>query len=197
MNATPFWIDGDYDRANADTGTSSRYGNYLRQHDRAFTEIWYDDPAVEFAAIAWRVATGPIMAPPLVRRHSRIAAASVTRSDWNGELIADVNLISPRPQALANARTASGTWYHDQRLNAWDEYEGVSEQDLVRGAFMLTEVRLLWQLPAGTAPALTEVPAAGLIRYRACTSAVTALVRALNREVAPVLERLENGGGAR
>ncbi|MEU3455610.1 hypothetical protein ABZ671_18715 [Micromonospora sp. NPDC006766] len=187
----PFWLDWDYDRRNADTGTKSRYGNYLYQHDKSFRDIWTDDPSVEFARIAWRVATGPIMSPPLVRSHPRIMDVSLTRSDWNGEMTADVRLVSHRPQPLGNAKTADGAYYRDYRLNAWDEYEGIGEDDLTRSSYLLTEVRLLWQLPAGKLPTITEVPTGSDAIFRQAVECLDVLVWALNREVAPVIEQLE------
>jgi hypothetical protein len=196
----PFWFDWDYDRTNADTGTKSRYGNYLNSRTHLFAEIaelGYDDPSVEFATLAWRVATGPIMAPPLVASHPRIMDVDVSRSNWNGEMIADVRLVSPRPQPLANARTAGGGYYYDYRRGAWDEYEGIGEQDLTRNAYLLTEVRLLWQLPVGTLPKVTEVPTRGAALYTQAVECLSVLVGLLNREVGPVIERLEQPGGVR
>jgi hypothetical protein len=187
----PFWIDWDYDQANADLGTRSRYGNYLHQADRSFAEIWADDPTVEFARIAWRVATGPVMAPPLVRRHRRITSVALDRSDWNGELVADVSLISPRPAVLADTRTPDGGWYRDFQIGAWDVYDSIGEDDLTRNAYMLTEVRMLWQFPPGTLPAVERVPAGGDARFRLAVECLDVLVLVLNRNVGPVIEQLE------
>lgn len=187
----PFWLDWEYDRANADARSRSRYGNYLNQRASSFADIWTDDPSVEFAALAWRIATGPIMAPPLVRSHPRIAGATVGRSNWNGEMTGDVQLVSPRPAALANARPADGSYYRDYYRNAWDEYEGISEEDLVRNSYLLTEVRLLWQLPVGKLPAIKEVPTGSDARLRLAVECLDVLVSVLNREVGPVIERLE------
>lgn len=187
-----FELDWDYDRDNADTGTDSRYANYLRQHTTTFAEIWYDDPSVEFAAIAWRVATGPIMSPPLVRSHPRITSVSLGRSGWDGEMIVDIRLVSPRPQALFNAKTTTGDRYRDQHVNAFDCYEGIGEEDLTRNAYLLTEVRMLWQLPAGTLPAVKEIPTGDALFHQA-VECVTHLTTALNREVNPVIDRLERG----
>jgi hypothetical protein len=183
----PFWLDWEYDRNYASSGTS-RYGNYLRERPESFAEIWYDDPSVEFASIAWRIATGPIMAPPLVRSHPRVVDVALGRSNWNGELIADVRLVSPRPKQLATARTANGDWWRDQHLNSWDEYDGIGEQELSHGAYLLTEVRLLWQLPAGTLPVVKEVPAGQGARFRQAVECLEVLVEVLNREVRPVIE---------
>jgi hypothetical protein len=190
----PFWLDWEYDRDSADTGTRSRYGNYLRQAGRSFAEIWTDDPSVEFARIAWRTATGPVMAPPLVRCHRRIMGVELSRSDWNGEMIADVRLVSPRPTPLANASTAAGNYFRDYYLGAWDTYDGIGGEDLTRNSYLLTEVRLLWQLPAGTLPVIKEVPAGHDARFRQAVDCLAVLVGALNREVGPVIDRLEGQG---
>jgi hypothetical protein len=191
IDPRPFWLDWDYDRDNADTGTRSRYGNYLHQSAKSFREIWYDDPTVEFARIAWRAATGPVMAPPLVRSHPRIISTSLERSDWNGEMIADIRLIAPRPQPLAHAKTADGGYYRDTHLGAWDVYEGIGEEDLTRNAYPLTETRLLWQLPVGKLPTIKEVPVGSDALLRQAVECLDVLVWALNREVGPVIEQLE------
>jgi hypothetical protein len=187
----PFWLDWEYDRANADTGTRSRYGNYLYSRAASFAEIWTDDLSVEFAALAWRIATGPIMAPPLVRSHPRVMSATLARSGWNGEMTGDVRLVSPRPRPLANAKTADGAYYQDNDLNAWDQYDGVGEDDLTRNSYLLTEVRLLWQLPVGKLPVIKEVPTGSDALFRQAVECLDVLVWALNREVGSVIEQLE------
>ena len=100
----PFWFDWDYDADRADTGTRSRYGNYLYQRTKSFEDIWTDDKSIEFAATAWRIATSPILVPPLICGHPRVISVSLQRSEWDGEMIADVRLISPRPQPLIHTR---------------------------------------------------------------------------------------------
>ena len=189
---TAYWLDWDYDQDRANTGTRSRYGNYLASRAGSFAEIDDDDPTVAFARLAWRIATGPILAPPLVRSHPRVASTSLLRSDWNGEMIADVTLVSPRPHALAHFKTAGGGYYGDQRFDAWSgHYEGVSEEELERGPYLLTNVRLLWQLPPGTLPSIKEIPAGGDALYRQAVECVEVLVAALNAEVEPAIARLE------
>ena len=81
---TAFWVDRDYDRAHASDDTS-RYGAYLR--DATF-EPWTDhDQAVEWAAFAWRRATGSVMSPGYVRYHPQVLAAQLERSSWDGTLV--------------------------------------------------------------------------------------------------------------
>lgn len=186
----PFWLDWDYDRDNADTGSRSRYDDYLQQ-SRAFAEIYSDNPTVEFAVNAWRVATGPIMVPPLVRRHPRISDVRLARSDWNGELICDVQLISPPPAVLGRT-TPSGDYYRGHRLSSWGEYEWIGEDDVARGPYLLAEVQLLWQLPPGTLPAIKRVPVAGVDLYQRAVECLEILVGILNREVGPIIHDLGN-----
>lgn len=196
---TPFWLDWDYDRRNADTGTSSRYGNYLRQDARWFTLIDYEEPASAFAAAAWRIATGPVMSPPLVRCHERILGTSVQRNDWDGGMIAAVTLASHCPVVLANAKPTAGGWYrgygrHDVFLRG--DFEGPSEEDLAKGhPYLLHSSQVVWQLPPDALPPIHEVPTAPAEFYRLARLAVAcveALVNGLNDEVGPLLERLES-----
>jgi hypothetical protein len=185
----PFWLDWAYDHDYANPGTTSRYGNYLRQANGAFRDICYDDPTVAFAAAAWRIAAGSVMAPPLVRSHPRVMSVSLERSDWNGEMIADVRVISPRPQALSHAMTTGGYYYRDCNARGYPAVDGA---DLARDAYLLTEVRVLWQLPPGILPAIQGVPAGFEALFDRAVGCVEVLVAALNREVGLVIEQLES-----
>jgi hypothetical protein len=100
MTASLFRLDHGYDRANADVGTGSRYGNYLAARARTFAEIDYDDPTVEVAVACWRIATGPIMAPPFVVAPPQIIGVTLDRSDWDGEAVLTVEWRTGRPEAL-------------------------------------------------------------------------------------------------
>jgi hypothetical protein len=187
VNTDPFWIDHDYDRDYASNGRS-RYAHYLNDAAGAFEEIWADDPAVEFAAVAWRVANGPIMSPGLVRHHPRIVETSALRSDWNGRLLGSVRLVAPCPRQLAGLRTPDGAWYRDLSLDSWSgRYEGVGGRELERAAYLTTEVQVLWQFPEGTLPRIAAVPPAGDQRYRLAVACVEALVAGFNRQIAPIV----------
>jgi hypothetical protein len=104
VTTPPFWLDHEYDRDNADSRSTSRYGNYLYQSRHQFAKIDYDDPSVEFAALAWRIGTGPIMSPPFIRQHRRVLGATIGRSGWNGEMTIDIDLISSRPRPSVTPR---------------------------------------------------------------------------------------------
>jgi hypothetical protein len=187
MTANPFWIDQDYDRDYASDGRS-RYAHYLSDAADTFDEIWADDPAVEFAAIAWRVANGPIMSPGLVRHHPQIVEASALRSDWNGRMLGSVRLVAPRPRQLADLRTPAGGWYRDLHLDPWnDRYEGVGGRELEQAAYLTTEVQVLWQFPDDAVPKISAVPPAGDRRYRHALACVKSLVAEFNRQVRPII----------
>ncbi|WP_250000264.1 hypothetical protein [Actinoplanes sp. M2I2] len=187
MTTDPFWIDHDYDRDYASDGRS-RYEHYLRDAAGAFDEIWANDPSVEFAAAAWRIANGPIMAPGLVRHHPQIVEASALRSDWNSRMLGSVRLVAPCPRQLAELRTPAGGWYRDVRLDSWnDRYEGVGGRDLEQAAYLTTEVQVLWQFPDDAVPKISAVPPAGDRRYRHAMACVTALIAEFNRQVRPII----------
>jgi hypothetical protein len=190
---TAFWFDWGYDRANADPGTSSRFGNYLHRSSwtRALQEIDHDEPGVEFAATVWRIATSPVMVPGLIRWHPRISTVGVSRSGWNGELVASVGLVSPRPAPLRNMRDSTGAVYGDVRLDSWGTYEWPSEQDLTRRPYLTTEAQLMWQFSAGRFSWLTEVPTDRTILFSTAVPYLELLVECLNYEVSPVLALLE------
>src|SRR5262249_41214931 len=127
-----FWLDRDYDQRNADTRTDSRYGNYLQAQRRLFDELDSTDPTTGFVVACGRIARPPIMSPPFVRADPRILSATLERSDWNGDPIADVELVAPRPAGLNNLRTAENRYYMD-----WPTGTGVNGRDLASRAYLL------------------------------------------------------------
>ncbi len=77
MSPTAFWVDRGYDRDSASDG-GSRYGAYVRERLGWFTDAgcWeWDDSAPRFAAVVWRIATGPVMVPGYVRMHPKTTCA--------------------------------------------------------------------------------------------------------------------------
>ncbi|MEU7591281.1 hypothetical protein AB0A95_33915 [Micromonospora sp. NPDC049230] len=189
---TAFWLDWEYDQRSS-SGGPSRYANYLRQDDAKFADIADDGPAA-FARLAWRIATTPVMVPPLVHSHPRVIDVKLSHSEWNSELIADVRLVSSRPQELRRdvpTAGAIGAWWRGYRRDAWGEFEGLGDSDLSRGSYMLTEVRMLWQLPGDTLAEVQRDPIGKGDRFDQAVKCVESLVSALNREVWPVVARLD------
>ena len=184
-----FWIDIDYDRENATDGVS-RYAAYVRQAAASF-EPWSDnDQAVELAVFAWQQATGPVMAPGYVRRHPRIAAARLARSDWDGSLLATVDLVIPQPPNLRWMRSDEdrGMWrdWPVQRAFAGgDRFYEPDGDELARDPYLLTTASLRFTVPhAG-------LPEPGGADVDTCKRAVAVVVRELNAAVGPVLARIE------
>ncbi len=189
-DSAAFWLDWDHDRA---SGSRSRYSVYLRDHRVVFPRPDdYDDLTVPFAVAAWKVATGPIMAPGLVRSHARTADVSIQRSGWNGEALAMVDLIAPRPPGLAYAKDSKGRFFRDHCLSAWGTYDGVGEDDLVNRPFLGATLRMMIELPRRRLPTIVTMPTEHRDLYRLAVQSVEALVEELNEEVQPVLDALES-----
>lgn len=184
MTDRPFWVDDDHDQYYADRPGGSRYGSYVRQRINAFKE-WDTDTTitadpVRYACAAWRVATGPIMAPGYVRHAPRILDATMERSGEDGSLLADVTLATDPPV----------------RLNDWDgwdrdrsEWLVPGDGRLVRRPAMLALTRLLFTIPTGHL-FRPGMPSA-MVDIGEAKAAVAALVWGLNLRVEPVIAALE------
>ena len=192
MSLTPaaFWADRDYDREQASDGIS-RYGAYLR--DVAF-EPWTDhDQAVEWAAFAWRRATGPVMSPGYVRYHPRVLDAQLERSGWDGSLAAAVSLVSAwpghlgsalaRPVRLGDKDAYWQDWPAEYRGGDLTYYEP-SEADVAARPYLLTTLSLHFTVPSAMLPEPPGTPHAVLT---AGQQAVAVVMAELNRIVGPVL----------
>jgi hypothetical protein len=184
------WVDQDYDRAHASDGIS-RYGAYLR--DAGF-EPWTDhDRAVEWAAFAWRRATGPVMSPGYVRYHPRVLAAQLERSGWDGSLAAGVTLVSSWPEELKTplvrglklgGRDASWQDWPIECLGGTVRYHEPSEADVAARPYLLATVSLQFTVPSAGLP---EPPVSSAVLLSAGQQAVAVVVAELNRIVGPVL----------
>jgi hypothetical protein len=188
---TAFWIDRSYDREYASNGIS-RYGAYLR--DASF-EPWTDnDQVVEWAAFAWRRATGPVMSPGYVRCHPRVLAARLERSGWDGSLIAGVTLVSPWPAQITTGLAQSfrlgdsdaywQDWPTEYLGGDTNSYHEPSEADIAARPYLLATVSLQFTVPSA---ALPEPPATSAALLGAGQQAVAVVVAELNRIVGPVL----------
>ncbi len=210
--AAPYWIEAEYDADYAGPG-GSRYGNYLTARTDLFADIDDDDPTAAFAALAWQIGTGPVMSPPFIHHHPLIVSTVVRLSEWNLQLVAEVELATPTPAVLESLRSPDGAWYRRWRTDAFGYLDGVGDDDIapptprrVAGKadavetepwaggrpYLLNRTQLLVQLPPGAVPKVAKIPHDGPTRelLTLAGESVAALVVALNREVAPILERL-------
>jgi hypothetical protein len=188
-----FCVDADYDREHASDGVS-RYGAYLR--DARF-EPWTDeDQAVELAVFAWERATGPVMSPGYVRYHPRILTARLARSDWDGSLIARVDVLTGQPEYLRRPRSddVRGFWrdWPDEYSFAREQivyYEPGTQELAKRSRYALASVSLRFTVPSGDLPD-TRGHGASL---GICREALAVVVGELDRAVGPVLARMGEG----
>ena len=184
----PFWIDSEYDRANASDG-QSRYGAYIRQ---ASFDPWTDDCRhIELAIFAWQQATGPVMAPGYVREHPRVIRAQLDRSDWDGSLLATVDLVTSQPKHLRWMRSDDDRglwrdWPHEGR-SGQERYREPDSDELASSPYLLTTASLRFTVPSGGLPQPHEDGA----DIETCQQSVAVLVRELNLIVRPVLARIE------
>ncbi|MDA8368938.1 MAG: hypothetical protein M0026_03610 [Nocardiopsaceae bacterium] len=187
--ALPFHVGRDYDAEMASDG-HSRFGHYVREAVAADRDPWdSDDGRAEWAALVWRAATPPVMAPGYVRYHHLIQGARLYRSQWDGALLASVSIATPPPAPLTRLRD----WHGWPTELSGGEYVPVdpSERQVseARGGFLLTVTELAFALPETVLPALPATPDAPGLAHDAAV-AVGALVGALNDAVSPVIEAL-------
>jgi hypothetical protein len=178
------WVDGAYDRASASDGVS-RYGAYLRDYAGLF-DPWEEAPdgitrePVDFAIAAFKVATGPIMAPGYVRWHGRVCDYAATWREPDRRLLLSVTLAAPSPVRLGWdwrgwERDFHGHW------RAPDDGRPVG----------LCRLELRWPVATDRLPTPTRPRRPGVPNHRDATRAVAALVDHVNATVGPVLAELE------
>jgi hypothetical protein len=176
-----FWTDPD---------ETERYGNYVRLE----TFDPWDPPGRpdELAVFAWRRGTGPVMAPPYIWDHHRVLSARLARDDYDGQLIATVDLLTTAPRELRGAplpgdghwRDWPSDWSFSGDHTVWHDPYG---PEFAGGArYMLGSISLQF-------PVTCELPAPGPDGADAetCVEAVAELVRHLNEIVGPVIDRIE------
>jgi hypothetical protein len=183
-----FWLDEEFDREHAANGRS-RYEETVLDRVEEFANSWGDISPVGFACTAWTLATR--LYPGYVRWHRRITAALCSRSDWDGNLIAQVMLVSPWPAELTHSRE----WWRDRGWRDWPDvfgqYVPPSEEDTsraphLRGLLVIDAPVPLTDLPPSPASADEDLP-------HMARRAVTVLVRELNELVTPIVRQLDQG----
>lgn len=195
------WIDQGYDKDLASDGVS-RYGVYAKEAFAANREPWdwFDDTPelarIDFAATAWRAATGPVMAPGYVRYHHLVTGTRIARSGWDGSLTGYVSLATPPPAGIAKLHR----WRDWESELEGDHYRPVGpyEQqiaDVAKGnaftGYALTTVELAFPMPQAAA-ALPDLPAGpdAPELVDAAKATIGVLVDALNALVGPVIDTL-------
>ncbi|WP_433474980.1 hypothetical protein ACQPZP_40935 [Spirillospora sp. CA-142024] len=190
----PFTVDHAYDRARASDGVS-RYGHYLREAVAAdHGLVWgFEDETDRqhaFAALAWRTATGPVMAPGYVRYHHLILGAEVYRSSWDGALLASVQLATSPPAGLARMRQWAD-WPTELRGEHYvpvGPYEQqIGHRSDYQTGYALTTVSLEFGLHDVMLPPPPATPTSRGAVYVG-RDTIEALVEALNIVVAPILD---------
>jgi hypothetical protein len=179
------WIDPDYDRINASDG-QSRYGAYVRDHARLFNPFQdaSDDVTrdpVEFTIAAFRVATGPIMAPGLVRWHRRVCTYGVEPSERDGRLVVSITLATPAPLRLP------GWAWRGWECDFLDRF--LEPED--RGPVALARLELRWPLGSDQLHRPARPRARGRPNLVDATTAVAVVVGSVNHTAGPVLAALE------
>jgi hypothetical protein len=197
-----FRIDREHDRLAASDGVS-RYGHYVR--DRipcGFAECWDGTfgtrLAERFAALAWRTATGPVMAPPYADWRSPVLSArcGLDPDGDSGGLIATVEIASPWPAALGRGRIGGRSWQswpRDYSFGRGEDYVRDPYPDEVArgGYYALASLQLVFPIAAGLLP---DAPRA---RHRpgeveeTARQAVAVVVAEPNRAAGPVISVLE------
>lgn len=202
----PFWFNRKEDETRAVDG-SSRYRTYLRGHAAEFDpyeEGKVTDDPVRFAVAAWRIATGPIMAPPFIRFHPRILSATAAPDDWNGaHLLVTVETVSALPAAL-NARNMGKAWWRGWQ---WNDQRGYVEADRGSGdpPFLALPTLTLVvpvaaaelhrpQTPQLASLANVEAPVRPRPYLEDALAALAAVVTALNAELRDLITALDTAG---
>jgi hypothetical protein len=184
------WIDAAWDRSRASDGVS-RYGAYLRGHAELF-DPWQEAPngitqdAGEFAAAAFRVATGPIMSPGYVRWHPRV----LDREVGYGENPDPRRLILKLTLALRLPLRLDGPWWSWTRELGRDWYEPDEDRHAA-----LASLELRWPLATSTLPRPRPPRRPGVPNLADAKASVHPLVEAFNATAGPVLAKLEAGEG--
>jgi hypothetical protein len=175
-----FWLDHDH----------GRYAERVRFERDQFADTVDDISPVAFACVAWRLASTPSLGPSYVGRHRFVLTAECVRNEWDGSLVARLDLVAPPPAPLS----ASRAWQQDRGWRGWPELFGQfvepTERDLAHHPHLRTTLRIEAPLPlAGLPPAPESLD--GDLLVEAAMLAVTAQVRELNELVGPVVAQLE------
>ena len=188
MGGRTFWLDEAHDREHGD-----RYAAAVEREIEQFTPLLGDIAPVEFASLAWRLATPPVLDPGLVRWHRRILGARCRRNTWDGTLAADVRIASGLPAELTRSRE----WWRDRGWQEWPQvfgqYVKPAERDLSRRPYLLATLRMQAPIPLDDLPPAPERLDGELVA--SARRAVAVITRELDELLTPVLTQLEDEAG--
>lgn len=190
-------IDDDYDQDRASNGVS-RFGEYLRLNAELFRDSWSDEPApvedpVEFAVHAWRVATGPVMAPGYVQERPDLSAVTLHRDDYDGALYADVHVRLHHSQIGGGAKRFPYSWQDWESDRGWGPGEapylplGEPRGNKRVSVMASTIVRVPGREWSGL---VTPTAYEGRTLLDEARETLAAVVRNLNADAAPIVSRI-------
>ncbi|MEU1419211.1 hypothetical protein [Kitasatospora sp. NPDC005751] len=181
-------IDDIRDREQASDG-HSRYGAYLAKSAERFHYDGEPLPAAQFAVIAWRTATAPVMAPGYVSvRPDLLDLGPVIGPDGGLSLRARVALhhrhLAQHPAGLA-----------DWRLNPWHDHERwqvFGAPDATDRPVLLVTAEVFVPVPSHLLAQPSTARPGRTLTYEA-KAAVATLTWQANRYLAPLLDELLGG----
>ncbi|GAA0968929.1 hypothetical protein [Actinocorallia libanotica] len=187
-----FRFNDAHDRESASDGVS-RYGYYLRQRQDQFAD--WDDPQavtvdpVVFTQLSWEIANSPTMSPPYLDwQAERVQSVTCTGSEYDGALIARVQLAVPRPAQLRNLRGFQ-EWNRGSSFANLSGYYTPLDNDVAYRPAMLTSTTLLFHIPAAQLHTPTDAPKD--LTVRDAKAAIKRLGALLEERLAPVLKALD------
>lgn len=191
-------VNTSYDQEYASNGRS-RYGSYVQQHASEFRDAWSTTPGpikdpVEFAVAAWRVATGPIMAPGYVKIRPDVGSITLHRDGYDGSLYAQIVVPLSHEHFERGNNPFPYSWQDWEREPNYESvgYQGLFEPDspgVSKRVAVLGSVTV--RVPGHEWPHLV-VPSAyeGPTLVAEAQEAVSVLVQHINDDAGPVVAKL-------
>ncbi|MFI6909786.1 hypothetical protein ACIBKY_51585 [Nonomuraea sp. NPDC050394] len=188
-------LNHDQDSTSASDGIS-RYGAYLRLNAHKFAAAFEYANAADFAAVAFEVATAPIMTPAYAQEHRRIITTRL--APFSEHLIARVELVTGRPDALrAPAFRGESRWYGwPTSASAFGAHSYLPDSDdIAERSYLLTSTTAHFALTAAELP-LPAGPDDEIELH--AMRALEIVIDQLNDVLNPIIAALERDGmGAR
>ncbi|MFG3051415.1 hypothetical protein ACGFZP_10790 [Kitasatospora sp. NPDC048239] len=187
-------VDDIYDREQASDG-HSRYGAYLAQHADDFHDGGEPLGPVDFAAVAWSVATAPVMVPGYVAVRPDVYPLTVHR-DYEGRAVlsAKVGLRHRDLTRRPDSRFRPLDWERDPWGRHDDPWPVLVGPELTDRPAVLVAATLLVPVPDGILLRPTAARPGRTLTHEA-KQVVAALAAHANSALAPLVDDLL--GGAR